>query len=277
MAASRRHRPPWPLHTEHRPFGHWQNSGFSHSTLIVADKGGYHCLTLDKDWQSMAQFHGQARSVGRFTLMTNSPSSAGDERPTIPPVISAQSSPNGSFWLRELPYAGVFVLAIFGIAYNTYSKQSIVGYWEFLALVICVVCIGSGWPHAHNRKARLRLVWTQALHWLAFLVAMNLVLLPTVQRMMDAEATSLAILMLLALGTFTAGVHILAWQICLLGLVMAVGVPASAWMERSALLLALGLLALLGIGLVSWFFIRRRGARQKEQQFVQPAPGDPRT
>lgn len=258
---------------------------------MVADKGGYHCLTLDKDWQSMAQFHGQARSVsyddsirafvgaswGRFTLMTNSPSSAGDERPTIPPVISAQSSPNASFWLRELPYAGVFVLAIFGIAYNTYSKQSIVGYWEFLALVICVVCIGSGWPHAHDKKARLRLVWTQALHWLAFLVAMNLVLLPNVQRMMDAEATSLAILMLLALGTFTAGVHILAWQICLVGLVMAVGVPASAWMERSALLLALGGLTLLGIGLASWLLIRRRGARQKEQQFVQPAPWDPRT
>jgi hypothetical protein len=106
---------------------------------------------------------------------------------------------------------------------------------------------------------------------------MNLVLLPTVQRMMDAEATSLAILMLLALGTFTAGVHILSWQICLLGLVMAVGVPASAWMERSALLLALGALVVLGIGLAPWLLIRRRGARQKEQQFVQPAPLDPRT
>ena len=197
--------------------------------------------------------------------MTNSQSSAGDERVNTPPVISSQSSPKASFWLRELPYAALFVLAIFGIAYNSYSKQSIVGYWELLALVICVVCIGSGWPHAHDKKARLRLVWTQALHWLAFLVAMNLVLLPNVQRMMDAEATSLAILTLLALGTFTAGVHILAWQICLVGVVMAVGVPASAWMERSALLLGLGAFALLGIGLASWLHIRRHGARQTEQ------------
>ena len=195
--------------------------------------------------------------------MTNSPPSADDERVNTPSVISSQSSPKASFWLRELPYAALFVLAIFGIAYNSYSKQSIVGYWEFLALVICVVCIGSGWPHAHDKKARLRLVWTQALHWLAFLVAMNLVLLPNVQRMMDAEATSLAILTLLALGTFTAGVHILAWQICLVGVVMAVGVPASAWMERSALLLGLGAFALLGIGLASWLHIRR--ARQTEQ------------
>jgi hypothetical protein len=192
------------------------------------------------------------------------PSGDGDERATVPPVISSQSSPKASFWLRELPYAAVFVLAIFGIAYNSYSKQSIVGYWEFLALVICVVCIGSGLPHAHDKKARLRLVWTQALHWLAFLVAMNVMLLPNVQRMMNADATSLAILTLLALGTFTAGVHILSWQICLVGVVMAVGVPASAWLERSALLLSVGALALLGIGLASWLYIRQRTSQTEQ-------------
>jgi hypothetical protein len=192
------------------------------------------------------------------------PSGEGDERASDPPVISSQSSPEASFWLRELPYAAVFVLAIFGIAYNSYSKQSIVGYWEFLALVICVVCVGSGWPHAHDKKARLRLVWTQALHWLAFLVAMNVMLLPNVVRMMNADATSLAILTLLALGTFTAGVHILSWQICLVGVVMAVGVPASAWLERSALLLSVGALALLGIGLASWLYIRQRPSQTEQ-------------
>ena len=196
--------------------------------------------------------------------MSNFPSGEGAERASDPPVISSQSSPEASFWLRELPYAAVFVLAIFGIAYNSYSKQSIVGYWEFLALVICVVCVGSGWPHAHDKKARLRLVWTQALHWLAFLVAMNVMLLPNVVRMMNADATSLAILTLLALGTFTAGVHILSWQICLVGVVMAVGVPASAWLERSALLLSVGALALLGIALASWLYIRQRPSQTEK-------------
>jgi hypothetical protein len=185
--------------------------------------------------------------------MTNSSESASNEQAT-----------KASFWLRDLPYAVVFVLAIFGIAYNSYSKQSIVGYWEFLALAICMVCIGSGWPHAHDKKTRLRLVWTQVLHWLAFLVAMNALLLPSVQRMMNADATSLAILTRLALGTFTAGVHTLSWQICLLGIVMALGVPASAWLEQSALLLGLGALALLGIGLASWLYIRRSGAFRAE-------------
>ena len=207
--------------------------------------------------------------------MNNSPSSDRDEQATDPEVKSSQSPQETSFWLRDLPYAVVFVLALFGIAYNGYSKQSIVGYWEFLALAICMVCIGSGWPHAHDKKTRLRLVWTQALHWLAFLIAMNVMLLPSVQRMMNANATSLAILTLLALGTFTAGVHILSWQICLLGIVMALGVPASAWLEQSALLLGLGVLALVGIGLAAWLYMRRSGASPAHEPLAPPPPGTP--
>ena len=74
----------------------------------------------------------------------------------------------------------------------------------------------------------MRLIWTQALHWFAFLLVMTLMLLSEVQRILSAGATGLAILTLLALGTFTAGgiVHVVA---ALLGLVMALGVPAMAW------------------------------------------------
>jgi hypothetical protein len=186
-------------------------------------------------------------------------SSPGDKQANIPAGAPPRSSGAG-FWLRELPYAAILVLAIFGIAYTSYSKQSIVVYWEFLAPLICVACIASGWTRAGDEKARWRLVLTQALHWLAFLVSMNLVLLASVQQVMTADSTGLAILMLLALGTFTAGVHIFAWQICLVGIVMALGVPAIAWMERSALLLGAGTLALLGVGaLAFWRRIGRHG------------------
>jgi hypothetical protein len=89
---------------------------------------------------------------------------------------------------------------------------------------------------------------------------MNLVLLASVQQVMTADATGLAILMLLALGAFTAGVHIFAWQICLVGAVMAPGVPAIAWMEESAVFLGLGALALLAIGALAFWrrFVRVR-------------------
>jgi hypothetical protein len=75
-------------------------------------------------------------------------------------------------------------------------------------------------------------VVSQALHWLAFLIVIKLMLLPTVQRNFSANATGLAIFTLLSLGTFTAGVHLPSWQVCLLGLIMALGIPALAWVEN---------------------------------------------
>jgi hypothetical protein len=89
---------------------------------------------------------------------------------------------------------------------------------------------------------------------------MNLLLLPSVQLMLNSNATGLAILLLLALGTFVAGVHILAWEICLLGVVMALCVPTIAWFEESALILLLGALALLGVGVTLWWVVSNRRA-----------------
>ena len=74
----------------------------------------------------------------------------------------------------------------------------------------------------------MHLVWTQALHWGAVLLAMRLIFVTDVARMMNADASALAVLTVLALGTFTAGVHIAAWRICLVGIVLGVGVPEIA-------------------------------------------------
>jgi hypothetical protein len=77
--------------------------------------------------------------------------------------------------------------------------------------------------------------------------------LSSVQRIFNAQATGLAIFTLLALGTFTAGVQVLSWQVCLLGLIMALGIPAIAWIENSALLVVLIVGAVLGIVAVFWW------------------------
>ena len=156
------------------------------------------------------------------------------------------------FWLKELPYIAVLALTILGVAYTSVSHQPLIGYWEFLAVAIWLVCVTTGWLHIHDPKVRFRMVWTQALHWLAFLVAMNIVLLPNVQRMLNAPATGLALLMLLALGTFVAGVHV-SWHICALGIAMALFVPAIAWFAESSLFLVLGAVALIGVGMTFWW------------------------
>ena len=91
---------------------------------------------------------------------------------------------------------------------------------------------------------------------------MNLMLLTSVQRIFTAQTTALAIFTLLALSTFTAGVHVLSWQVGLLGLIMALGIPAIAWIENSALLVVLIAAAAVGVGAVlRWHWHRRKASK----------------
>jgi len=166
-----------------------------------------------------------------------------NERPTV--------SRKESLLLRKLPYVIVLALTLLGVAYSGISYHPLAGYWEFVAIVSGVVCVSAAWPHTRDKKAHIRMIWTQAAHWAAILIAMNIVLLPGVQRLLTGPATSLAILLLLALGTFLAGIHI-SLQICFLGIVMALLVPAIAWFKQSALFLSLAAVAVIGLVLIFW-------------------------
>ena len=181
---------------------------------------------------------------------------------SVPQVTAPRHPSHASFWIRELPFTLVLLLTLAGVAYTSFSKQPIVGYWEILAPIIGLVCVGAGWLEAGDKSGRLRLIVTQALHWAAFLLVMNMLLLTSVQRIFTAQATALAIFTLLALGTFTAGVQVLSWQVCLLGLIMALGVPAIAWIENSALIGVLIAGAVIGIAAVLWWHWRERRARE---------------
>jgi hypothetical protein len=152
-----------------------------------------------------------------------------------------------AFFFREWPYLLVLLLALFGIAYTSFSRTPMTIYWIVLAPLIGLICVVTRWREFADRDERLRLIWTQALHWAAVVVAMHLMLVTDVARMINTDAGALAELTLLALGTFTAGVHIAAWRICLVGVIMGASVPGIAWLEQSALLLVLLALVLAAI------------------------------
>ncbi|QAU46374.1 hypothetical protein [Bradyrhizobium guangzhouense] len=168
---------------------------------------------------------------------------------TEPPL---PQSVTGRFLWQQLPYVVALVLAIAGVAYTNVSHQPLVGYWEFLALAICVVCIMTKWPETQGRDTRLRLIWTQALHWIAVLVTMNIMLASGVQQLLPTPATGLVLLTLLALGTFLAGVSLLSLQISFLGLAMGVAVPAISWLKQSVFFFLLGAVLLIGLGITFW-------------------------
>jgi len=167
------------------------------------------------------------------------------------------------FLQKQLPYIAVLTLAISGVAYTNISRQPLVGYWEFLAVAMGVVCVVAEWGALDEKQARFRLIWTQALHWAAVLVTMNVMLLPGVQQLLPALATGLVLLMLLALGTFLAGLNLLSLQICFLGIALALAVPAISWLKQSVLLVILAAVFLIGLGMTFWL-------RQGDRHPVKP-------
>jgi hypothetical protein len=152
-----------------------------------------------------------------------------------------------AFLAQEWPYLLMFLLALLGIAYTSFSRSPITTYWVILTPFNGVICVMTRWRDVHSRGQRLRLIWTQALHWGAVLLAMHLMFVTDVSRMMNADASALAVLIILALGTFTAGVHIMAWRICLVGVILGLGVPAIAWFEQSTLFFLLIAVVLVAI------------------------------
>lgn len=183
---------------------------------------------------------------------------------------------SGSRWggfSRELPFLVMLLLSFAGIAYTTFAPQSSALYWEILVPIFAAGCIATGWPRAHATREHWRLLWTQILHWGAFLGAMQLMFLPGVQRLMNAGAHGLSVLILLALGTFVAGVHAQSWQIGLVGLVLALGVSAVVWIEQSALLILVAIAALVALALGLRFVVVRLRATLASSPAAPPARG----
>jgi hypothetical protein len=165
---------------------------------------------------------------------------------------SSPHSATSHFLWQQLPYVVALVLAIAGVAYTNVSQQPLTGYWEFLALAIAVVCIVSKWHELDSRQAQFQLIWTQAVHWIAVLVTMNIMLVSGVQQLLPSPATSLVLLTLLALGCFLAGVSLLSLRLCFLGAAMLAAVPAISWLKQSTLFFLLAAVLLVGLGMTFW-------------------------
>lgn len=163
--------------------------------------------------------------------------------------------------LRDLPYAAMLALAVGGLVLTSFRGPTTYYYWMALAPIYGLICVVAGWRHLDTGAGHMQLAVTQALHWLAFVGAMWLMFLPQVRGIDSDNATSLTLLILLALGTFVAGVHARVWRICAVGVFLAAAVPAVAWVQESAMLLLVGALLVIVVGLFFWWMWRRESGR----------------
>jgi hypothetical protein len=149
-----------------------------------------------------------------------------------------------SFLMRDWPYLLMLALALAGVARTSMGPSSMASYWVVLAPVFGIICIAEHWRDVEGPQARWQLIRTQALHWIAVMLAMYLVFMTSVNRIMNADADALTVLAVLALGTFTAGIHANGWRICVVGAVLGLATPAIAWLETSTVLILLVLVLL---------------------------------
>jgi hypothetical protein len=96
---------------------------------------------------------------------------------------------------------------------------------------------------------------------------MWLIYSPPLRKLIDVNAAGLNLMVLLAVATFVAGVHAAAWQICVVGFILGIFVPAVAIIQRSSLFI---LVSVLGIGFVAasiyiTLHSHRRKAREAEE------------
>ncbi len=174
--------------------------------------------------------------------------------------LGPAAAPRSAFleWLiHDIPFIAMLLLALVGVVFRLP-----VTYWVILTPVFAVISIAEGWGHFLTRNARLALIYRVALDWFALLLAIYLLYNSGVQGVMNTNAISLAMVILLALGTFVAGVQARVWQICAVGGVLFLVVPSLGWLDQSPLLLAAAACLIIGLSGLAWWVTQRRGVPQ---------------
>jgi hypothetical protein len=179
-------------------------------------------------------------------------------------TIASEEKKAPGAWIRaavldNLPFVAIIVLGLIGSGWTSISRTPTARYWAIVTPVIAVICVVAGWRHTVKGE-RMRMVVTQALQWVAVLIAMYLLTISTVEQTLTANATGLMLLTVLALGVFVSGLDLGSWKLCVTGAFLAVSVPAIAWIQHAALLLLLVGLAVIALLFAYWWLRDRNSA-----------------
>jgi hypothetical protein len=189
---------------------------------------------------------------------------------TQPPVSSADSPPQVSATTTtavakrpstirrslayEVPYILMLVLALAGAMLHLPIM-----YWVALTPFVGIICIIAGWRNFRTGSERLQLVYSQLAIWCALIFAIYVLYSSGTQGLMlSPNANPLAMVTLLALGTFVAGVQARLWQTCAVGIVLFLAVPGIGWINESLFFLIGLSIVVVIIGALTWALAEKR-------------------
>lgn len=169
------------------------------------------------------------------------------------PVIQPRTRAGIGRWiLRESPHIAMLLLVFAGISFPVPAN-----YWLIVTPIFGLISIISGWPHFSTTQDRLRMVCLQVLSWSALVLAIYALYNDGSQGVLNANGISLAMITLLALGTFLAGLHAHSWRTCVVGIILFVAVPALGWIDQVSILLVVGALLIVAVAAGTWFVMER--------------------
>jgi hypothetical protein len=181
-----------------------------------------------------------------------------------------------AWWWRPAVVAGIMVvLALVGVALATANARLARGYWVSLVPVYGVLCTLVAWKR--SQQSGEQLVVRQLLHWLGIAGAVALDFYVPGIGLESQVSTGLDALLLLALGSYLAGVH-LAWPFLGVGALLTLTLIVVAKAEQYLwLVLLVGAAAgALAYGLRRWRSSREGPPPLNRSGGATPPPGSAR-
>ena len=136
------------------------------------------------------------------------------------------------FGLYEIILIVLILLSMIGIGITDFSPADSRLYWLAMVPVFAGACLILEWSRARGRGQKwTTIVRTQLLLWFGLLLAVFLVYFLLHTGRLDNENTGLIILLLLALTTFFAGIH-LGWRLFIVGIFLGLALIGATYLEE---------------------------------------------
>jgi predicted membrane metal-binding protein len=171
-----------------------------------------------------------------------------DDMAAMNPVAPPKRSAVIGWLVRDIAYIAMLLLALIGVGFRLP-----VSYWLVLFPLFGIISAYEGRVRGVPLVEQLKSVLGIAAIWIAMLFAIYLLYSSGVQGMIDNNASSLVMIILLALGTFCAGVQARIWQICAIGAILCLFVPGLGWLDQSFMFMITAALIILVVGGVAWW------------------------
>jgi hypothetical protein len=145
----------------------------------------------------------------------------------------------------------MLLLAFVGIGASDVSGAGSQAYWSLLAIGFAVASFAMAWVHAGEGFHWSRSIGRMAVHWIGVLAAIELVYVFIASGRVANANIGLVNGVILALGTFLAGVHA-NWRLMVIGAALGLATAVVAYLEQYLwVLFTVALLALAAIFVVA--------------------------